>query len=199
MKIDIGFILKVSILYGTVAVSFSTIGVLFPEHELLGTPLGSLDLSHIAGHAIWGMMAGIASLSLRYILLAGSFAVILDSDHLIQLLEIEGFARMAHSLPFGIISALILMLTFRKRGFLLGAVSFSAMLVHISFDILGGSLDFPLFTPFYNSLLRFHNADWVLFQVAAVMIIALAMMHGKGMIPRISIPIRFFGLRRESN
>ena len=132
---------------------------------------------HIAGHIAWGLMAGAASFSLRYLILTGTLAIVIDSDHLIQFLNVEGIGRLDHSIPFGIFSALTAMLVFGKKDYLLGAAVFAAMLAHISFDTLTGSGNFPLFAPFYNDLIRFQKVDWVLFQLGAVIMLGLIAMQ----------------------
>ncbi len=180
ININIHFIIKASILYGILAASFSLIGIFLPMHHYLDNPLtGGLNAAHITGHIVWGLMAGAATLSLRYFLLAGSFAILIDLDHLIALLNIEAIGRMGHSIPFGVLSAVIMMFVFGRKDYLLGAVAFAGMLAHISFDTLSGAGNFPLFAPFYDGLIRFPNADWVFFQLAAVIMLGLIMMQTK--------------------
>jgi len=77
---------------------------------------------------------GAATIKLRYFLLAGSFAILIGSDHLIGLWNIETVPRMGHSIAFGIIAAIILMLLFGKRNYILGATAFGGLLAHLSFD-----------------------------------------------------------------
>ena len=149
MKIDITYIIRTSFLYGVLAASFSLIGILLLERQFLDDPItGGLDIVHIGGHVVWGLMAGAASLRLRYFILAGSLAIMIDSDHFIQLLNIEAIGRMGHSVPFAFFSAVIMMLVFGKKDYLLGGVVFSTMLAHIAFDTYTGSGNFPSLLPF---------------------------------------------------
>jgi len=169
LSTDIFFITKASIIYGALAAFFSILGIFLPERIYLDSPLtGGLDLSHILGHIIWGLMVGSLSLSLRYFLLAGSLAIIIDWDHLIQLLNIEAIGRMSHSIPFGFISVFVIMLILGKRDYLLGAITFAAMLAHISFDIFTGSGNFPLFVPFYDDMVRFPDSFWFVFLLVGI-------------------------------
>ncbi len=55
------------------------------------------------------------------------------------------------------------------------------MLAHLSFDIFSGGGNFPLLVPFYDQLVRFQRADWVFFQLAAVIIVGLAAMQTRWM------------------
>jgi len=120
-------------------------------------------------------MIGIVTFKLRYFLIGGIFAIILDSDHLIQFLGIEVVPRMAHSVSFGLIAILVMMLIFGKRDYLLGAISFAAVLSHISFDILlGGEDKFPFFTPFTNEVTIFQGPDWILMEIGAVILVVIS-------------------------
>jgi len=177
---DITFVTKASLIYGSLAVTFSILGIFLPERAYLDNPVtGGLNIEHIFGHIIWGLMIGALSLSFRYFLLTGAFAIIIDWDHLIQFLDIEAIGRMGHSIPFGFLSILVLMAIFGKKDYLLGATAFAAMLAHISFDTLTGSGNFPLLVPFYNDLIRFPDSIWFVFQLAAAAIMISAMILTK--------------------
>lgn len=179
MKIDIKFIIGASATYAVLSAAFSIIGVFFvPERTLLPNPLtnGSLTVEEVVVHIIWGLVACAVTLRLRYFLLGGLFAVLVDSDHLVNLLNIEALSRMGHSMVFGIISVAVIMLVFGRKDLLLGATAFAALLSHMSYDIFVGDTNFPLFTPFYNLAIPFHRADWIFFEIAAVLIMIVATM-----------------------
>ena len=172
------FIIKTSILYGALAAAFSLIGLSSPEADIIGSPLevSNITVEHVAGHVVWGMMVGLVTLSLRYFLIAGIFSVILDSDHLIQFLGIEVVPRMAHSVSFGMIAILVMMMVFGKRDYLLGAISFATVLSHISYDIqLFGTGEFPFFTPFTSEVTTFQGPDWILMEIGAVILVGISM------------------------
>jgi len=174
---NFAFIIKTSILYGVLAAVFSLIGLSSPEADIIGSPLevSNVTVEHITGHVVLGMMVGLVTLSLRYLLIGGIFSVILDSDHLIQFLGIEVVPRMAHSVSFGIIAIFVMMMVFGKRDYLLGAISFAAVLSHISYDILlGGTDKFPFFTPFTNQVTTFQGADWILMEIGAVILVGIS-------------------------
>jgi len=168
-KRDIIFVTKTTLVYGSLVATFSILGIFLPERQYLDNPLtGGLDIEHILGHIVWGLMVGVAGLSLRYFLIAGSFAIIIDADHLIQFLNIEAIGRMGHSIPFGFVSVILLMIIFGRRDYLLGCIVFAAMLAHISFDTLTGSGNFPLFVPFYDDLVRFPDSFWFVFLLVGI-------------------------------
>ncbi len=171
------FIIKTSILYGALAAAFSLIGLFPPEADIIGSPLevSNVTVEHITGHVVFGMIVGLVTLSLRYFLIGGIFSIILDSDHLIQFIGIEVVPRMAHSVSFAIIAILVMMIVFGKRDYLLGAISFAAVLSHISYDILlGGTAKFPFFTPFTSEVTTFQGADWILMEIGAVILVGIS-------------------------
>jgi len=168
-KRDVIFVTKATLVYGSLATTFSILGIILPERVYLDNPIvGGLDVEHILGHIFWGLMIGAISLSLRYFLLAGSFTIIIDADHLIQFLDIEAIGRMGHSIPFGFVSVIVLMIIFGRRDYLLGSTVFAAMLAHISFDTLTGSGNFPLFVPFFDDLVRFPDSFWFVFLLVGI-------------------------------
>ena len=172
MRPTVSFIIKAAALYCALAGSFSVVGIFLPERTYQASPLGVLSVQEIGGHIIWGLAAGAIAMSMRYFLLAGSFAILIDSDHLIGLWNIETVSRMSHSIAFGIISAIILMLLFGKRNYLLGATAFGGLLAHLSFDVFAGDYaKFPILTPFYSNMFPFPHVDWVFLEALAVAII----------------------------
>lgn len=174
MKKDAGFIIKTSLLFCALSATFSFVGMLLPEKGPLGNPSGGLNIHEIGGHLIWGLVAGAAFLSIRYVIITGLFAVLIDSDHLIALLHVDALARMSHSIAFGAIAVVVLMALFGRKDYKLGAAAFAAVLSHLSFDTFAGNDGkFPLFTPFYNHQIIFQNIDWIYFEVAAIVIVGI--------------------------
>jgi hypothetical protein len=174
---NIKFIGKTSIVYGGLAFGFSMLGMILPDAFLVGNPLEVSGVSpeHIAGHIVWGLVAGITSFSLRYVILSGLFPIILDFDHLIQFFGIEMIPRMAHSITFGIIAMGVMMVIFGKKDLRLCVIAIAAVFSHMSFDIfLGGSTEFPVFAPFVSQSITFSGLDWVFFEFLAIVIIFIA-------------------------
>jgi len=84
---------------------------------------------------------------------------------------------MAHSVSFGLIAILVMMMVFGKRDYLLGAISFAAVLSHISFDILlGGKTEFTLFTPFITEVTIFQGLDWIWMEIGAVILVGISVL-----------------------
>jgi len=174
---NFAFIIKTSILYGVLAAAFSLIGLFLPWASFVVDPFEVSDITveHVTGHVVWGMMVGLVTFSLRYFLIGGIFSIILDSDHLIQFLGIEVVPRMAHSVSFGMIAILVMMMIFGKRDYQLGAISFAAVLSHISYDILLRGTDvIPFFTPFISEVTTFQGPDWILMEIGAVILVGIS-------------------------
>jgi hypothetical protein len=134
---------------------------------------GSLNLKEIGGHFIWGAVAGIVTLKFRYILLGGILAVIIDSDHLVGLLHVEGIPRMSHSITFAIVSSIVLFVVFSRKDYRLVAIAATSILTHISYDMFDGGYGFPVFTPFVNSIINLPRTDWWVFEIIAICIIGI--------------------------
>ena len=184
MKDIIKFILKNSIIFAIVSFAFSMIGAFFPESEftvVIGNPLvvSSVTYEHVLGHIFWGAVIGLGTLSIRYIILGGRFAIFLDSDHLLQFLDIELVSRMSHSIPFAVIVAIVFFVILRGKDIRICAVAFGAVLSHIAFDVfladvlLNSATEFPLFSPFTFETVSLQGLDWLGIQIIGVSIVAI--------------------------
>ena len=185
MKDHVKFILKNSIIFTVISFAFSVIGGLFPSSEhtfVIGNPLvvSGITVEHVIGHIFWGAVIGLGTLSIRYIILGGSFAILLDADHLLQFLDIELVSRMSHSIPFAVIASIIFFMILRGKDLRVCAVAFAAVLSHIAFDIFladvgfNSSTTFPLFSPFILDRIEFAGLDWLGVEIVGVVIVAVA-------------------------
>jgi len=180
---QIKFFVKSCVIFSILSFGFSLTGFLFPDSSyIVGNPLivGNVSLEHIFGHIFFGMIAGAISLSLRYIFLSGALALLLDADHLLQFLDVEMISRMVHSLPFAIIIAVIMLYVFGKKDYRLAAISFSAIISHIAFDVWltgqiypGSASGFPLLSPFTVEIFRFQGLDWLYLEILAIVIVGI--------------------------
>ena len=188
------FILFSTGVYAGLSASFSVIGLLpiledfLPKQYLIGNPLevSGISVEHVVGHIMFGMIVGIATLSIRYITIAGLFPIALDADHLIQFLNLEAIPRMGHSYIFAIISVPIMMYFFGKKNYRLGAISLASVLSHISFDILisgKNGTSFPILIPFSSKTVLLIDYDWILFLVSAIVIVGTGTFIAKKNIP----------------
>lgn len=174
-KKEASFIIKASLVYCAISFGFSFIGIFLPDKVHLVSPfiVGTFNVKEIAGHILWGLVAASVTLRLKYVLLGGAFAVMIDSDHVIDLLQMDAVSRMSHSIAFAGISIVIMMLVFGKRDYVLGAVAGASVLSHISYDLFVGDTAFPLFTPIYDIAQHFASINWIFFEIAAIVIIGV--------------------------
>ncbi len=167
-------IVKIAGLYCILAAAFSFSGIFIQERHELGNPTSLINLNEISGHILLGLVAGAVTLSFRYTILTGLFAILVDADHLIALTHLDALSRMSHSFAFAGIAITALMVSFGRKDYRLGAVVLAGVLSHMSFDIFAGDdSEFPLFAPFYNKQINFPHQDWIYFEVAAIMILGL--------------------------
>ena len=182
LRKDIWYVVKTCGIYGTLAFLFSIIGVFHPNTFLVGSPLeaSTLNAEHILGHIGFGLIVGIASFSLRHFAVAGLFSIILDADHLIQFFDIEMIPRMAHSVTFGMLAAVLMIMIFGRQDARLAAIAFASVLSHIAFDvILSGSSSFPLVAPFSAEIFLFVGFEAIIIQVLAIVIVGLSFLLDK--------------------
>mgnify|MGYP006155220763 CR=1 FL=1 len=184
MKDHIKFILQNSIIFVGISFGFSIIGGLFPSSEhtfVIGNPLvvSGITVEHVVGHIFWGAIIGLGTLSIRYIILGGSFAILLDADHLLQFLDIELVSRMSHSVVLAVIVAIVFFIVLRGKDLRIAAVAFGAVLSHIAFDIFladvgfNSSTTFPLFSPFILDRIEFGGLDWLVVEIIGVVIVVV--------------------------
>ncbi len=173
---DIYFVIGVSVVFCSLSAGFSLVGTVLPDKIFMVNPIehGSLSIKEIGGHFIWGAVAALVTLRVRYILLGGLLAVLIDSDHLIGLLHTYGIPRMGHSITFAIIATVVLMLVFSRKDYRLGTIVATSILTHISYDIFDGSYGFPILTPFMDKIIQLPKIDWLVFEIAAIVIIGVS-------------------------
>ena len=174
-KQDIIFIVGISLVYCSLSAGFSLIGTILPDKMVLLNPIenGSLSVKEIVGHFVWGAVAGIVTLKLRYILLGGLLSALIDSDHLVGLLHVEGIPRMSHSITFAILATVVLLLVFSRKDYRLAAIVATSVLTHISYDMFAGGFGFPVFTPFVNKIVNLPRTDWLILETSAILIVGI--------------------------
>lgn len=170
------FVVGVALVYCVLSAGFSLVSTVLPDRMILLNPIehGMLTVKEIGGHFIWGAVAGIITLKIRYIILGGLLAVLIDSDHLVGLLHVEGIPRMSHSITFAILSMIVVMVVYSRKDYRLAAIVATSVLAHMSFDIFDGGDGFPVFTPFVNKIIQLPRTDWLVFEIAAIVIVGIA-------------------------
>lgn len=161
-----------ALLFGAVSLSWSLLGLLFPS---LGPYSGHFTpalLAEVGGHFLFGLVAGAATGRRLPALLAGLEAVLIDSDHIVAAAGFPIDARLSHSLPFMLLSSLLVAWA-GSKAFGLGryglvAVTLAASLTHLSFDIVAGDGSFPLFFPLSAGFYGLPYLAWPVLEAGAV-------------------------------
>ena len=135
---------------------------------------------HVLGHIFWGALIGLATLSIRYIILGANFALLLDADHLLQFLDIELVSRMSHSIPFAIIVTIVFFIVTRGRNIRICVVAFGAVLSHLAFDIFlaefafNKTTSFPLLSPFSLEKIEFEGVGmWFIIEILGIALVGV--------------------------
>jgi hypothetical protein len=181
LKSNLLFIIKISGLFALCSFLFSLIGLdmlnfinfgfSLPSSYIVGNPLevSGISLEHLLGHVSWGLVVGIATFSIRYVILGGLFPLALDADHLIQFLDLEMVPRFSHSILFAIAIFVIFYFLFGKKDIRLPVLASVSVFAHISFDILlGGTSQFPFLIPFVGEMIQFDGFSWIIFESLSI-------------------------------
>ena len=192
LKSNLFFILKISGLFALCSFLFSIIGLdvlhlvdfgfLFPSAYVVGNPLqvSGISAEHLLGHVLWGLVVGIATFSVRYVILGGLFPIALDADHLLQFLDLEMIPRISHSILFAIIIFVIFYFLFGKKDIRLPVLASVSVFVHISLDIIigvNGYSQFPFLIPFVGDMIKFDGFAWIFFEVISIIPVFLVSVY----------------------
>lgn len=138
-------------------------------------------IAHMLGHIAFGLIVAIPAWKLKYIVASGLFVVAIDFDHVLRYLlrifeydfTIDLISRSGHSVVFALIIAVVLMLAYGRRDYLLGAVAGASVFGHMAFDIFGNSGVFPMFMPFTNEAFYFNQDWWFIILLTGLSIVLL--------------------------
>ncbi len=173
--------------YLALSFSYSFIGFLHPEPTtFLPEYTYSSFTLEILGHFAFGVIATLPLLDLDLALLGGACAVLIDSDHVLDSLNLGVSGRPDHSILFVLISMLVMFALVRKVGlsrstqvkimFLAPAI----VLNHLSFDVFaGGGSTFQLLIPFSFQSIALSYGAWYPLLLAAMMFSALGCLSSK--------------------
>jgi len=192
LKSNLFFILKISGLFALCSFLFSIIGLdilhlvdfgfLFPSAYVVGNPLqvSGISAEHLLGHVLWGLVVGIATFSVRYVILGGLFPIALDADHMLQFLDLEMIPRISHSILFAILIFVIFYFLFGKKDIRLPVLASVSVFVHISLDIIigvNGYSQFPFLIPFVGELIKFDGFAWIFFEAISIIPVFLVSVY----------------------
>jgi len=126
------------------------------------------------------LVVGIATFSVRYVILGGLFPIALDADHLLQFLDLEMIPRISHSILFAILIFVIFYFLFGKKDIRLPVLASVSVFVHISLDIIigeNGYSQFPFLIPFVGDMIKFDGFAWIFFEVISTIPVFLASVY----------------------
>jgi hypothetical protein len=174
-----------AVLFGAVSLAWSLLGLLFPFVVPYQAVYSPALLGEVAGHFLFGLVAGAAAGRLGPALLAGLEAVLIDSDHLMAAAGFPIDARLSHSVFFMVLSSFLVARAGRRRAFApnwyaVMAVTMASFLTHLAFDIASGDGDFPLFFPLSVGFYDLPYLAWPVLEVGAVCLCLLARRGWKG-------------------
>jgi len=162
---------KPLVIYLLAALLWSLFGLLSPT-----TPLHYKEYSlpvlaiEVGGHISFGFLAGVFTFDPALALVCMGESLLIDADHLPSALNFPVLPRLAHSVFFGLFTGVIISYALRREGrpdFRFLAVAIGGVFSHLSYDVLAGSGQFPILSPFYLGSFSFPYLSWILLEVAA--------------------------------
>ena len=93
--------------------------------------------------------------------------------------------RMSHSIPFAVLGGFIMLAIYKFKDYRLAAISFSAVISHIAFDVFlaeqfGLNPEFPLFSPFSVDIIVLPGHSWLFLEIFAFSVVGIvALMNRK--------------------
>src|ERR671930_1524943 len=104
-------IILISSLFGALGFLYSFFGLLEQQRAKSIIPLEPfrlLTLQEIGGHFLFGVIVSLPSKNQKMGLLTGLMAVTIDSDHFLNLAGFHVQLRIDHSIPFAILSSILI-------------------------------------------------------------------------------------------
>ena len=162
---------KPLVIYLFTALVWSLFGLLsqtaplhFKEYSL---PVLAIE---VGGHLSFGFLAGAFTFDPAFALVCTGESLLIDADHLLAALNLPVLPRLAHSIFFAVINGLFISYALKREGrpdfrFLL--VTISAVLAHLSYDVLAGNGQFPILAPFALVSFNFPSLSWVVLEAGA--------------------------------
>jgi hypothetical protein len=164
--------------YGVISIVWSLAGFLEPVppvhfHEY---SLASFT-TEVGGHLLWGFVAALPSLDPTLILLVMGESILIDLDHVLPVLNLPVEPRLAHSISFALLAALLLAYLGRRgakldRGILFATLG--SVAGHFSYDIYAGYALFPVLAPLTTAYFSFPFYAWYPFEASALVLCLLS-------------------------
>ena len=102
-------IVSLAIIFGLLGFAYSFLGLLHKTQNIVSLEVFRLlTVNEIGGHFLFGVIVSIPLRNIKVSILIGLMALAIDSDHLLTLTGFHTQARIDHSIPFAIISSILM-------------------------------------------------------------------------------------------
>jgi hypothetical protein len=102
-------IISLAVIFGLLGFVYSFFGLLESTKNIISLdPFRLLTVQEIGGHFLFGFIVGIPLRNLKASILIGLMALTIDSDHLLNIAGFHIQGRIDHSIPFAIISSILM-------------------------------------------------------------------------------------------
>jgi uncharacterized membrane protein len=105
----LGIIISLAVIFGILGFVYSFFGLLDTTKNIISLdPFRLLTVEEIGGHFIFGFVVGIPLRNLKASILIGVMALTIDSDHLLNIAGFHIQGRIDHSIPFAMVSSILM-------------------------------------------------------------------------------------------
>ena len=162
---------KPLVIYLLTAIVWSLLGLLSPT-----TPLHYKEYSisllaiEVGGHLSFGFLAGVFTFDPVLALVCAGESLVIDADHLLSALNLPVLPRLAHSVFFALFTGVIISYALRREkrpDFRFLLVTLGGVFSHLGYDVLAGSGQFPILSPFYLGSFSFPYLSWIVLEAGA--------------------------------
>src|SRR5919198_5443815 len=107
---SLGAIISLAVIFGLLGFVYSFFGLLDKtEKNIISLePFRLLTLNELGGHFLFGVVISIPLRSIKASILIGLMALTIDSDHLLNIAGFHIQGRVDHSIPFAIVSSILM-------------------------------------------------------------------------------------------
>jgi len=162
---------KPLLIYLLTALLWTLFGLLSPttpfHYKEYSLPLLAIE---VGGHLSFGFLAGVFTFDPVLALVCAGESLVIDADHLLSALNLPVLPRLAHSVFFALFTGVIISYALRREkrpDFRFLLVTFGGVFSHLGYDVLTGSGQFPILSPFYLESFNFPYLSWIVLELGA--------------------------------
>jgi hypothetical protein len=115
-SIQLLIIISLSLIFGALGFLYSVAGFFDHQTEKIVSldPFRALTIKEIGGHFLFGFIISIPFKNVKICILTGLMALTIDSDHLLNITGLHIQGRIDHSIPFAILSSILMAIVTSK-------------------------------------------------------------------------------------